>query len=155
MQSILRSVVVVNLCLLFGGLLGEAQQKSAQHKPVVISPTRPKDSRGETVYDEQDAGQPNATVVPGVMTLPELIKGAKPKIPMSSRVHHRKLNIVVEGVVAENGDLIDAVLVKEDADSALAQNALDAFSHYKFNPATLDGKPAAVLLRTEFNYNIF
>src|SRR5262245_1516065 len=102
MHSLLRSVAVI--CFLLHVSLGDAQQKSV-HKPVVISPTHPKDSRGETVYDEQDANHPEATVVVGVLTLPVVIDAPKPKLPISSRTHHRKLNIIVEGVVAENGDL--------------------------------------------------
>ncbi len=133
----------------------DAQEYISYHEPVIISTTHPMDSRGETVYDEQDDAQKGAAVVPGVLLHPKLLSKVKPHIPMSSRTHHRKLNIIVEGVVTASGDVIDTAIVKEDADSALAKNVLEAFSHYKFSPATLDGKPVAVLLQTSFNYNIF
>ena len=70
-------------------------------------------------------------------------------------MHHRKIDITVEGIVAENGELIDALLVETDKDEALAKSVLDAFRQWKFKPATLNGKPVAVLLTQEFKYNIF
>ena len=65
------------------------------------------------------------------------------------------LDMIVEGVVTASGDRIDVHFVKEDADSALAQSVAEAYTHLKFKPATLDGKPLAVLLQAEFKYNVF
>jgi hypothetical protein len=48
---------------------------------------------GEIVYEEQDEAQKGAPVVPGILVHPEPFHPAKPKIPVSSRMHHRKLNI--------------------------------------------------------------
>jgi TonB family protein len=56
--------------------------------------------------------------------------------------------IAVEGVVAQNGEFIDAKVV-EGTDPDFSQSALDAVAHYKFKPATLDGKPVAAFVRME------
>jgi hypothetical protein len=141
--------------LLSVGFFAIAQEKPVEHKPVIVSTTYPKDSKGEIVYDEQDEAQKGAPVVPGILVHPEPFHPAKPRIPVSSRMHHRKLNIIVEGVVTANGDMIDVHFVKEDADSAMAQSVAEAYGRLKFKPATLDGKPVAVLLQAEFNYNFF
>src|SRR5882757_1303494 len=90
--------------LLSVGSFALAQEKPVEHKPVIVSTTYPKDSRGEIVYDEQDEAQKGAPVVPGILVHPEPFHPAKPRIPVSSRMHHRKLNIIVEGVVTANGD---------------------------------------------------
>jgi TonB-like protein len=70
-------------------------------------------------------------------------------------MHHRKLDIIVEGVVTANGDMIDVHFLKEDVDSALAQSVAKAYGDLKFKPATLNGKPVAVLLNAEFKYDFF
>jgi hypothetical protein len=155
MHRILRPIFGIALVCFSVGLLAAAQEKSAEHKPVIVSTTYPKDSRGETVYDEQDEAQKNAPVVSGILVHPEPFHPAKPKIPLSSRMHHLKLSIIVEGVVTANGDMIDVHFLKEDVDSALAKSVAEAYSHLKFKPATLDGKPVAVLLNAEFKYNFF
>jgi Gram-negative bacterial TonB protein C-terminal len=147
--------IVFRAALLSVGALVDAQEKPAEHKPVIVSTTYPKDSRGETVYDEQDEAQKGTPVVPGILVHPEPFHRAKPRIPVSSRMHHRKLNIIVEGVITANGDMIDVHFLKEDADSAMAQSVAEAYGHLKFRPATLDGKPVAVLLQAEFKYNFF
>ena len=153
MRSVLR--IILGVAPLFVGVFAIAQEKPVEHKPVIVSTTYPKDSIGETVYDEQDEAQRGAPVVPGILVHPEPLHPVKPKIPVSSRMHHRKLDIIVEGVVTANGDMIDVHLAKEDADSALAQSVAEAYTHLKFKPATLDGKPVAVLLQAEFKYNVF
>jgi hypothetical protein len=122
---------------------------------VIVSTTHPKVPQGETVYDQQDDAQRDAPVVPGFLLPRKPLKQVKPHIAMSSRMHHRKLNIMVEGVVTANADVIDTSIRRANADAALAESVLDAFSRYKFKPATLDGKPIAVLLQVEFHYNIF
>ena len=130
-----------------------AQQLPALHKPGVVSKTHPKDSRGETVYDEQDETQTQLPVVPGLLLPPVVLKQVAPTIPRSSRWSHRKIKILVEGVVAANGEIIDVGLVHEDMDSPMAKSVVEAFGRYKFKPATLDGKPVASLVQQWFNYD--
>jgi hypothetical protein len=132
----------------------EAQQSASVHKPVVVSQTLPKDSLGEIVYDEQDASQPDTPVVPGILVHPEILKVVKPKFPMSARLHHRKINLLIEGVVTANGDVIDVRVLRDDGVPDLAENCAQAFRHSKFKPATLDGKPVAVILQVPFYFNV-
>ena len=65
--------------LLSVGSFALAQEKPVEHKRVIVSTTYPKDSRGETVYDEQDEAQKGAPVVPGILVHPEPFHPAKTK----------------------------------------------------------------------------
>ncbi|HTF61525.1 MAG TPA: energy transducer TonB [Edaphobacter sp.] len=138
-----------------GHIQAKAHNPQAATKPVIVSQTHPKDSQGETVYDEQDAAQANAPVVPGILVHPNIVKRTKPKIPMSARLHHKKFHILIEGVVTAKGDVIDVRVLDDDGESSLAENCAKAFSADKFTPATLDGKPVAVLLQVPCTINMF
>jgi outer membrane biosynthesis protein TonB len=156
----MRSSLVSLLCAIFivGGIehiSAKAQSPGAAPKPVIVSQTHPKDSQGETVYDEQDAAQANAPVVPGVLVHPKFLKAVKPKIPMSARMHHRKVDIVIEGVVTAKGDVIDVHVLHDDGEPDLAEKCAKAFGADRLKPATLDGKPVAVLLQVPFSFNVF
>src|SRR6266851_4091553 len=106
MRMVSRLTLGVALFSCLAGLAATAAQQSpAVHKPAIVSTTHPQDSRGETVYEEQGDTQQGVPVVPGLLLAPEPLNQIKPKIPVSSRMHHRKLNITVEGVVAANGDV--------------------------------------------------
>ena len=59
------------------------------------------------------------------------------------------------GVVTPKGDVIDAQIREEDGEPELAKNCLEAFSKYRFKPATLDGKTVAVLLKEPFSFDAF
>jgi hypothetical protein len=160
MCAIMRLSLAPLLCAIFlvcgiEHIPAKAQSPQAATKPVIVSQTHPKDSQGETVYDEQDAAQANAPVVPGVLVHPEFLKTVKPKIPMSARMHHRKVNIVIEGVVTAKGDVIDVHVLHDDGEPSLAENCAKALRANKFKPATLDGKPVAVLLQVPFSFNVF
>jgi hypothetical protein len=92
----------------------KAEQSPPLHRPVVVSPTHPTDSQGEVVYDLQDAAQGDAHVVPGTLIFPEMLTKVRPRIPMSTRLHHRKINILIEAVVTAKGDVIDAHVLQGD-----------------------------------------
>jgi len=132
-----------------------SQRPLTSDKPWIVSLTHPKDSRGETVYDERDEIHKNIPAIPGVFIYPRLVKQVKPTIPFSTRVHHRKLRVGIEFVVAANGDVIDVTVTKPDLDRAYADSVVKAISQYRFEPETLDGQPIAVLVETEFTCNIF
>ena len=109
--------------------------------PVIVSISHPHDSRGEIVYENQGAEQKDQPVVTGTFIQPLPIELPQPKYPKS----HKKNEITVEGVIAQNGEFIDAKVVK-GVDPEFSQSALDAVARYRFKPATLDGKPVAIYL---------
>lgn len=130
---------------------GDPPQKTGV---AAVSAAHPKDSRGEVVYAEtgtRDAATPAVagTFVPAA-TLAEY------KSPIGTHAQFNFGGLVeVEGVVTATGDVIDAQLLKGDPNSTLARKALATFSQAKFKPATLNGKPVAMLLRVKFRYSLF
>jgi len=152
MHVLSRAILGISLSL--GLPVYLESQQPAKPKPVILSTVIPKDSLGETVYDLKGDADKDAAVVPGVLVVPKLVKDVKPSIPLSSRLHHRNLHILVQGVVSANGDVIDVTLVHEDADSALARNVVEAFGRCKFRPGMLDGRPVAVFVQKEYPYNM-
>jgi TonB family protein len=121
--------------------------------PIIVCVSRPTDSRGEIVYETQGETQKDQPVVAGVFVLPSPIKLPKPKYPKSSKKTHAAGNVRVEGVITQNGDFIDAKVADGD-DPDFSQSALEAVARYRFKPATLDGKPVAVFVRVDINFQI-
>lgn len=120
---------------------------------VVLSASHPKDSQGEAVYADQGPTDSASAVVTGAFVRPEALSQYK-----SMLGEHTQFNfggqVEVEGVVTASGDVIDVQLVKGDPNSTLAKKALAALSQSKFKPATLDGKPVAMLLQVKFRYGL-
>jgi hypothetical protein len=133
------------MCALSSDAIG-IRQDAAGHaaKPVIVSPSRPTDSRHEVVYAQQGKDEKDAPVVAGLLVQPETLKAPPPKFPRSLRGTGSILEVNVEGVVAPAGDFIDAK-IKDAVSPDVEKSVLDAVSHYRFRPATLDGKPVAVL----------
>jgi TonB family protein len=130
-----------------------AQTGSESLKKVIVSPTVPRDSRGETVYETQGDQQREIPVVHGVLLPPAAVKLPEPKYPKSLKKSHSSTEIIVEGVITSTGDFIDAKVVGH-SDPEASANALAAVTQYKFRPATLDGLPVALLTRVVVAFRI-
>jgi hypothetical protein len=130
-----------------------SQKIESTNGPAIVSVSHPSDSRGEIVYETQGAAQKDQPVVVGTFAQPMPIKLPQPKYPKSRKKELASANITVEGIIAQNGEFIDGRVV-EDADPEFSQSALDAVGHYRFRPATLDGKPVAVLARVVVSFRI-
>lgn len=150
-SRILASIVVIALMRVAG-----ASQHTAVAPPnVIVSPTHPRDSLGESVYDLQSVSTQEAAVVPGTLIPPVLDHAVKLKVPFSSRMHHRIVSFELQGVVTAKGEVIDAMVLQPGDDEALVKGALDAFRQWRYKPGTLDGKPVAVLVQQQFRYKVF
>jgi outer membrane biosynthesis protein TonB len=123
-------------------------------KPAIVSPSRPTDSLGETVYEVQGEKQKDVPVVLGKLLRPTPIKRPEPKYSRAMRKTKFSGEVSIEGVVTPTGDWIDLQpLGTPDADAE--QAAMKAVSKYRFKPGTLDGKPVAELMRVEVFFKIF
>ena len=109
--------------------------------PPVVSPSRPIDSRGETVYEVQGPSQENQPVVPGIFVLPSSINIVPPAYPASLKLAH--FTATVEGVIAANGDFIDGIVLG-NVQPDVSTNALQALARSRFKPGTLNGKPIEI-----------
>ena len=121
------------------------------HLHLIVSVDHPKDSRGETVYENRRKNQSSVAEVPGTVTLPQVIDMPTPTFPSSMKKLFASRDVEVTGVIAENGDFIDPVIsdkVKPDAKDAVTE----VLVKYRFQPATLDGKPVAFLTGIVFKF---
>ena len=123
-------------------------------RPVIVSPVRPHDSLGETVYQQQGKKDKDEAVIPGVLSDPEPIKTPNPKYSKAMRKAHFEGTVKVDGIISQSGEMIDLEVV-QPADPDAAQAALKAVSQYKFRPAKLDGKPVATRLIVEVEFRIY
>ena len=105
------------------------------------------------MYEERGATQKDQPVVAGVFVQLVPIKLPDPKYPKSRKKEHASGDITIWGVVAQNGEFIDAK-VADGSDPDFSKNALDAVARYRFKPATLDGKPVAELIRVVVSFRI-
>ncbi len=123
---------------------------------IIVSPTRPTDSRGEVVYENQGKLQRNIPVVPGVYKDPVPLRRGRLVFPASQRMTTGPVTVTIEGVIANDGALIDvSVPHAEHIDPAFIANAIQDAAEYRFKPATLDGKPVAILMQIVMTFNTF
>lgn len=131
--------------------------------PVIVSPSRPHDSRGEVVYEVQGPNQRAVPTVAGTFVEPVAILNPAPRYPALLRISLAIGDISIEGVVAENGEFIDSRIGKVDAgidklDGAIKADALSeavrTAARWRFKPGTLNGKPVAVAVTIVVRYRL-
>jgi hypothetical protein len=126
-------------------ILAQVTDNPTADSPAIVSPSHPKDSLGERVYEIQGKSQRNIPVVPGVFVLPVMLKKV-PDVHIVKRLKKdQRTDFDVLGVIDWNGDVIDATF-PDSANPDLVKSVLHAVAAAKFRPATLDGQPVAVLL---------
>jgi TonB family protein len=132
---------------------GQSWDGQPSGRPVIVSPLRPKDSRGETVYEAQGADQKNEPIVPGVLVRPILVKMPAAKYPKALRKEHQEGDVTLEGVITPEGDLIDTQVSKSD-NPLFSDAALKEARKCRFRPATLNGRPVAILARVTEKFRL-
>jgi TonB family protein len=155
-MSLLR-LLSVGVILVAVGAQSQMDPQGEGQRPamtVVVSSVYPTDSLGETVYQWRRVSPQDEAPGP-VYRAPVVVQGGaeNPQYPESMRRKGENGWVRVRGVVTESGDFIDVSVVKS-SDPEFEQNALKAAHSYRFKPATLDGKPVAALLTTEYTFNI-
>lgn len=83
--------------------------------------------------------------VEGEVKRPEAIHTTQPVYPEAARKDKLEGNTVVRTVIDEQGNVKDPVVGTSSGHESLDQAALDSVSTWKFKPATLKGKPVAVV----------
>lgn len=84
---------------------------------------------------------------------PRLLEKVEPKYSEEARDNKIEGKVILSVVVSEEG-VIDEAKVVESLESSLDANAIEAVTHWKFSPATKDGKPVAVSATIEVNYRL-
>jgi TonB family protein len=91
--------------------------------------------------------------VPGKLVPPVTVKQVTPKYPKALRKSKGTAIVLIKGIVSANGDFIDYEATQNNEDDA-ARSALAVMSRYKFQPATLDGKPVAIYIAMSIHFEM-
>ena len=83
--------------------------------------------------------------VEGEVQRPELLHSVQPAYPESARKEKLEGITVVKTVIDEQGTVRDPEIATSSGHEVLDRAAVDAVSQWKFKPATLKGKPVAVV----------
>lgn len=97
--------------------------------------------------------QPAVFRVGGGVIPPTVVARVEPQYTEEARKARYIGTVVVEGLVKADGTL-DVIRIVRGLDYGLTENAVDALKQWKFNPAIRNGKPAAVSLNIEVNFNL-
>jgi len=86
-------------------------------------------------------------------TKPEIIEKVSPKYPEEAKKEGVTGKVIVEALLGTDGRVMEAKVVN-DADSRLAQAAVDAVKQWKFKPAEKNGKPVKVKTTVTLNFQL-
>ena len=84
---------------------------------------------------------------------PQVIKRVEPAYPLEARMNGVKGLVVLQVLIDKTGAVRQIVVRKEFA-SGLSEAAVDAVRQWRFQPATLDGKPVDVVLNLTINFKL-
>lgn len=101
--------------------------------------------------DPSDASRP--LKVEGNVRAPVLIRRIEAQYPLSARQAHMAGQVLVEAVIDRNGLVRDARVIRS-ATPLLDDEALKAVRMWRYEPATLDGKPVPVYLTVAVTFRL-
>jgi TonB family protein len=103
--------------------------------------------------ESSDAGT-GAKEVGGMVSQPVLVKRVVPQF--SPEAKQRKLQgVVFVSIIVDEHGRPQNVHVTRGVGHGLDENAVEAVKQYRFKPAMKDGKPVAVFLNVEVNFEVF
>jgi len=79
----------------------------------------------------------------GPVSAPDPVRKVDPKYPQDLVQEHVEGEVILYGVIREDGS-VDSIQLVRGLDQQLDANAIAAFGQWKFRPATKDGQPVAV-----------
>jgi protein TonB len=115
----------------------------------------PSDSLGEglgTVSTKQPAAPATPLPVGGDVKQAHLISSTPPAYPLLAKSQHVEGNVHVDALVDANGHVSSMHVVSGPA--LLHQAAMDALRQWKYQPATLDGKPVPMHLAVTLQFRL-
>ena len=107
------------------------------------------DHSQSTAAENQDIHSVGGAVLP-----PKLVHAPSPKYTYAARRARLEGDCILELVVDAQGRPQD-IQVKKALGKGLDQNAVKAVKKYRFNPATLNGKPVAVQIDINVHFCYF
>lgn len=101
-----------------------------------------------------DGAHPVYRVAPGVVDPPKPISTPDPECPESGRLKRQENTSRASMIVDENGDPA-LISLNIETKPTFDTMSVAAISRWKFKPATLNGKPVAVLISVEINFRLY
>ena len=141
-KSATRSLLRVSVMLLLSCAMVLAQEGQPKATPPAPALTVLVDGVSEPVYRVRDGVKPPR---PTYSPAPECSEEAR-----SSRVQ----GAVMLGIIVTSAGRPTHIRVLQSLGSGLDEKAVEAVSQWKFKPATKDGKPVAVEIAVEVNFNL-
>ena len=87
-------------------------------------------------------------------TQPKLISGHEPKYTEAAREAKIEGTVILTVNVNEKGK-VTAVKVKNSLDKGLDRNAVSTVKHWRFTPATVDGKPVTTEVNISVDFRLY
>jgi TonB family protein len=121
--------------------------KSVAAEPSATTTSTSQSVDGEGFSAKTSLPRPSVPVSQGV-TGGQLVHRVAPVYPAQARALRLEGTVVLTAVVMEDGKVGDVRVV--DGSPVLAQSAVDAVNHWRYNPYQLDGKP----VKNEITVNV-
>ncbi len=115
----------------------------------ICSPKHP-ERAGNCLYSCKDQNRPSAT---SCVVLPHQTHNADPEYSEFARRKHIQGTVVLEVTVKADGKIADVKVVRS-LELSLDQSAVDAVRQWKFDPATVEGKPIPIRLNVEVSFHL-
>lgn len=106
-------------------------------------------ARAQDVRREEQT--PDAAPAPVLTKPPELLEGAQPVYPPDEQAAGREAQVPVRISIDATGAVTDVAVITS-AGAAFDAAAVEAARKYRFRPAELDGKPAAIAIETTIHF---
>ena len=85
---------------------------------------------------------------------PKFVTRPGPSYPLRARRLYAESKVVVESLIETNGRVTRPRVLTPDVDPSLIFAALDAMSKWTFEPARIDGTPAAIIYNLTVNFEL-
>ena len=151
MYRLNRLCATVALCSV-AFLATRAQDKSAETNPAPAASANT-DTKKSGPVSEQEKMDPPTPQVGGSVTPPVAIHMANPKYTAQARKAKFSGQVVVSMIVGTDGEPRDVHILR-GVGMGLDEEAMKAVKQYKFKPAMQNGKPVAVYVNVQVNFQI-
>ena len=99
------------------------------------------------------SGDANGRRTAEEVSSPQPLRKVDPKYPPTLIAEHVEGEVVLYAVIRKDGS-VDSIQLVKGIDEQLDANAMHAFAQWKFQPATIDGKPVDVFFNLTISYTL-
>jgi TonB family protein len=98
---------------------------------------------GSWIIHFAELHKPGPTLPSGELNAPVPVRKVDPKYPQSAIAEHIQGEVILYGVIRQDGS-VDSIQLVRGIDKQLDANAVAAFAQWKFQPASKSGEPVAL-----------